>query len=183
MCRRLFLFFVCFFTLVRVVRCLLLSSTKFFYIVLCVGLLFARWFLGCWLVLKICFEMCRLSSLCFFFTVVHRVLFSCRYKYTTGRQLERAREQEKGGPELSDKDFDAFSALLRGLTNRCEQMEGGGGYLRFFPRRKNQKRPSGVQRSNRKNCVESSTNGTLYSHYSRSDVVELLVFTTLFRHT
>ena len=41
-----------------------------------------------------------------------------RYKYTTGRELEKARESEKGVTELSDKDFDAFSALLRGLTNR-----------------------------------------------------------------
>lgn len=41
-----------------------------------------------------------------------------RYKYQTGRELEKAREQDKGAEELSDKDFDAFSALLRGLTNR-----------------------------------------------------------------
>lgn len=43
---------------------------------------------------------------------------SFRYKYQTGRELEKAREQDKGVEELSDKDFDAFSALLRGLTNR-----------------------------------------------------------------
>ncbi|CAN0009333.1 unnamed protein product, partial [Laminaria digitata] len=43
-----------------------------------------------------------------------------RYKYTTGRELEKARESEKGAAELSDKDFDAFSALLRGLTNSAD---------------------------------------------------------------
>lgn len=41
-----------------------------------------------------------------------------RYKYATGRELERAREAEKGGEELSDGDFEEFSGLLRGLTNR-----------------------------------------------------------------
>lgn len=44
-----------------------------------------------------------------------------RYKYQTGREMEKAREQDKGAQELSDKDFDAFSALLRGLTNRCDR--------------------------------------------------------------
>lgn len=41
-----------------------------------------------------------------------------RYKYQTGRELEKAREQDKTAEELSDKDFDHFSSLLRGLTNR-----------------------------------------------------------------
>ncbi len=41
-----------------------------------------------------------------------------RYKYQTGRELEKAREQDRTVEELSDKDFDTFSGLLRGLTNR-----------------------------------------------------------------
>lgn len=41
-----------------------------------------------------------------------------RYKYATGRELEKAREAAYGGEELSDKEFDTFSKLLRGLTNR-----------------------------------------------------------------
>ncbi|CAN0047955.1 unnamed protein product, partial [Choristocarpus tenellus] len=40
-----------------------------------------------------------------------------RYKYATGRELEKAREKDRGGEELSDSDFERFSALLRGLTN------------------------------------------------------------------
>lgn len=45
----------------------------------------------------------------------------CRYKYATGRELEKAREAERVGEELSDKDFETFSKLLRGLTNRYSE--------------------------------------------------------------
>lgn len=53
--------------------------------------------------------------------VVAAVFTLQRYKYATGRELEKAREQDKSADDLTDEDFDSFSALLRGLTNRCRR--------------------------------------------------------------